>query len=269
MNSTSVIHSKLVLPRAGVPGISEIWRRPLPALATQGATRLMCRLVTTAFRWQVREFHGLEHIAPDRDPFILALNHSQRPEAVVVPSWLCFYRAGRMVHFLADWNFLLMPGLAWVIRLHDPIVVVRKDAKPRFLNRFKSRFENGRTPLEEARVRLAAGRSVGVFPEGTANRHPTELLRGQVGVARLAMDAQVPVVPGGIRFPRHQGSGPIGDLEPFSVHLGHPLKPPLPGEDPENVAATFHEQIMRAISTLAGKQWQPNGRRTKYAFPKA
>lgn len=255
--------------RDGVPSVSQIWRHPLPALADLPLTRLICRLVTTAFRWQVREIRGLQYVAPERDPFILALNHSQRPEAVVVPTWLCFHRAGRMVHFLADWNFLLIPGLAAIIRRHDPIVVVRKDARPRFLNRFKSRFVTGRAPFEEARRRLEAGRSVGIFPEATTNRHPTELLRGQAGVARLALETGVAVVPGGIRFPFHRGTRPIGDRERFTVEFGPPLSPPEAGEEGDGTAAGFHEQIMRAISTLSGKQWQPDARRTKHAFDQA
>jgi 1-acyl-sn-glycerol-3-phosphate acyltransferase len=229
----------------------------------------MCRLLTSISRWQVREMHGLEHIAAAGDPFILALNHSQRPEAVLVPAWLCYHRQGRLVHFMVDWNFLLVPGLAWVIRLHDPIVVVRKPAKPTFLNRYKSRFEGARKPFEEARVRLAAGRSVGIFPEATVNRHPGELLRGQRGVARLAIEARVPVVPGGIRFLPSRLPGPIRDREPFTVHFGPALFPPIPGSDSGESVSQFHEQIMRAISTLSGKQWQPEARRTKYAFEKA
>ena len=253
--------------RPGVPPPMELWRRPLPHLRKDRTIRGVCRVVTSVSRWQVREMHGLEHVAPERDPFILALNHSQRPEAVVVPTWLCFHRGGRMVHFMADWNFLLIPVLSWVIRLHDPIVVVRKDAKPRFLNRFKKRFQSPLSPFEQARERLSRGQSIGVFPEATTNRHPSQLLRGQVGVAKLALESGIPVVPGGIRFPSHRGAGPIGDMEPLSVHFGPALQPPTrnpeaPSADP---VAAFHEQIMRAISTLSGKEWQPSARRTKYA----
>lgn len=269
MESVTLSSSQLRRQRPGVPRWRELWTRPLPLLEGQPTIRAVCRVVTSLSRWQVREIHGLEHIAPERDPFILALNHSQRPEALVVPTWLCFHRRGRMVHFLADWNFLLIPVVGWVIRLHDPIVVVRKDAKPKFLNRFKERFRDRLPPFEEAQRRLEQGRSLGIFPEATTNRHPTELLRGQVGVARLAIDAQVPVVPGGIRFPEHRGDGPIQDRERFSVHLGAPLTPPATPADPAEAAAIFHEQIMRAISTLSGKQWQPTSRRTKYAFAKA
>ncbi|MBN9690861.1 MAG: 1-acyl-sn-glycerol-3-phosphate acyltransferase [Verrucomicrobia bacterium] len=269
MESATPSSSQSRRQRSGIPGWRELWTQPLPLLAGQPTIRTVCRVVTSLSRWQIREIHGLEHIAPERDPFILALNHSQRPEALVVPTWLCFHRRGRMVHFLADWNFFLVPVVGWVIRLHDPIVVVRKDAKPKFLNRFKERFRDHLSPFEEAQRRLGQGCSVGIFPEATTNRHPTELLRGQAGVARLAIDSRVPVVPGGIRFPEHRGGGPIQDRERFSVHFGEPLTPPVNPGDPGEAATIFHEQIMRAISTLSGKQWQPTSRRTKYAFAKA
>ena len=251
------------------PGLMTLWTQPLPALKEERVVRWMCRLVTSISRRWVLGFEGLDHVPAERDPFILALNHSQRPEAVIVPTWLCYHRGGRLVHFLADWNFLLLPVVGWIIRLHDPIVVVRKDAKPRILNRFRSRFQGTQTPFEESLRRLAEKRSVGVFPEATTNRHPTQLLRGQTGVARLAIEAQVPVVPVGIRFPNHVGEGPIQDHEPFSVHIGPALTPPQACSGSQDHVTEFHEQIMRAISTLSGKGWQPSSRRTKYVFSKA
>ena len=252
-----------------MPSVASLWRQPLPSLNRRPVTRCVCRALMTAFRGRVLAIEGLNHVAADQDPFILALNHSQGPEAVLVPTWLCFHRGGRMVHFMADWNFLLYPVLGWIIRLHEPIVVMRKEAKPRFLNRLRPWFEPSRTPFAAAKEFLKDGRSVGIFPEATVNHHPTQLLRGQLGVSRLAVESQVPVVPGGIRFPQHRGEAPIGNEEPFTIHFGPALMPPARENNPRRAATLFHEQIMSAISTLSGKQWQPLARRTKYAFPKA
>lgn len=247
----------------------EIWRRPLPHLEGQPGTRYLCRILLTVFHQWALGFEGLEHIQADQDPFLLALNHSQRPEAVLIPTWLCFHRGGRMVHFLADWNFLLIPGLAAVIRRHDPIVVVRKDARPRFLNRFKDRFRGTHLPFEEAGHRLRAGRSVGIFPEATVNRNPVRLLRGQSGVARLALETGVPVVPAGVRFPDANPAQPISDFESFRVRFGPAIRAvPEAPDRPPNLSA-LHAQIMGAISTLSGKEWQPDARRTKYALDPA
>ncbi|MCW5557682.1 MAG: 1-acyl-sn-glycerol-3-phosphate acyltransferase [Verrucomicrobiae bacterium] len=248
------------------PSVAEIWRRPLPHLAHQGATRFICRTLLTLYRRRFLGFGGGDHVTADRDPFLLAVNHSQRPEAILLPAWLCFLRGGRMVHFMADWNFQLIPGVAWIIRLHDPIHVVRKDARPRFLNRFKSRYRHLDPPFIEARRRLDAGRSVGVFPEATVNRHPGQLLRGQNGVARLALESGVPVVPGGLRFPGHAGEGPIADSAPFAVRFGSPIRSDPTASASASDVAALHARIMGAISTLSGKEWQPDARRTKYVF---
>ena len=169
--------------RPGIPTRAALWRIPLPHLADRPGTRLLCRTLLTVFHSHVRALRGLEHIGAANDPFLLVLNHSQRPEAILLPAWLCFHRGGRMVHFMADWNFLLIPGVAGIIRAHDPIVVTRKAARPQFLNRLRPRYTPELPPFAEAQRRLRAGRSIGLFPEGTTNRHPTRLLRGFHGAA--------------------------------------------------------------------------------------
>jgi 1-acyl-sn-glycerol-3-phosphate acyltransferase len=52
------------------------------------------------------------------------------------------------------------------------ITVTRKDARPRILDRLKPFFAGKATPLGEARRLLAEGASLGIFPEGSVNRHP-------------------------------------------------------------------------------------------------
>lgn len=255
--------------RPGIPSRAAVWRAPLPHLSDRPGTRLLCRIVLSLFHSHVRSIEGLEHVTTGSDPFLLVLNHSQRPESILVPAWLCFHRGGRMVHFMADWNFLMIPGVSTVIRAHDPIIVMRKAAKPAFLNRFKPRFAPPLAPFDEAAKRIREGRSVGVFPEGTTNRHPTELLRGYQGAARLAVETGVRVVPGGIRFAGAPSQRPVGDRDPFSVRFGPELRPPPSCNTPETTSELtrkFHDEIMTAISTLSGKRWQAHARKTKYAF---
>ena len=248
--------------------LGKLWTRPLPHLDGDLGTRLICRGLLSMFRHRLIEASGVEYIQPEHDPFIVVMNHSQRPEAILVPTWMCFLRHGRLVHFMADWNFLMIPVIGGIIRRHDPIVVTRKSAKPRFLNRFKSRFQGNRPPFEEARHRIEHGRSVGIFPEGTTNRHPSQLLQGYHGAAQLALQTGVPVVPAGIRFPHHTGPGPISDRESLSLRFGPPVMPErMDGRPPgPDAIREFHEQIMTVLSTLCGKEWQRSARRTKYAL---
>jgi 1-acyl-sn-glycerol-3-phosphate acyltransferase len=79
--------------------LREIVRWPLPHQCAVNACiiRGLCWLA----RRHVVALSGLEHVAPARDPFILALNHSTRKEALLVPALLVLWRDGRLIHFLA------------------------------------------------------------------------------------------------------------------------------------------------------------------------
>jgi 1-acyl-sn-glycerol-3-phosphate acyltransferase len=236
-------------------GIEGVWSRSLPGFAGEPAARFSCRALAALGRRLLVESRGWEHVAPANDPFILAANHSQKLEALLLPSLLAFHRDGRQVHFFVDWNFLLWPGLGWLISRNNPIVVVRKRARPGWLNVFQARYKRAGTPLAIARRRLETGRSVGIFPEGTVNRAPHLLMRGLRGAATLSLETGVPVVPLGVRFP----GGASSEFAPFSLHFGAPLRP----EPGANDVADWHERIMRNISALCGKAWQPGNPRTK------
>ncbi|WP_328459969.1 1-acyl-sn-glycerol-3-phosphate acyltransferase [Actinoplanes sp. NBC_00393] len=96
---------------------------------------------------------------------------------------------------------------------------------------------------------LRAGGLVAVFPEGT--RSPDgRLYRGRTGAARLAAQADVPLVPIGIRGtePRHTGRRVV------SVAFGPAL--PAPGNAPGEVRATTDELLAR-IQSLTGQEYVP------------
>ncbi len=248
-------------------GWGEILRHPLPGLAHSRATRFWVRFLLGVFRGRVLEVRGLSHLVDPPGPFILALNHSQRPEALLVPALVAFLRKGRLVRFMTDWLVLLYPVVAQVVLLHGPIIVTRKEARPRWLNRFRRRYESPVPPFDQAAAILAEGGCVGVFPEGTMNRDRRRLLRGYGGVAQLSLSTGVPVVPVGIRFPRGEGAGPIRDREPFVIEFGPPLMPPAnAGRERPQVSEIrdWHAQVMQAISRLSGKQWAPENQRTRY-----
>jgi 1-acyl-sn-glycerol-3-phosphate acyltransferase len=59
---------------------------------------------------------------------------------------------------------------------------------------------HGVEALERARVYLAQGESVLIYPEGKLN-HGAGMLRGKVGAARLAFDSRAPVLPIGVYVP--------------------------------------------------------------------
>ena len=238
---------------------------PLPELESCAA-RWVCRGLIAGCGGKIQSIEGLENSGLDQDPFIVALNHSQRTEALLIPAILAALRRGRLVHFMADWNFLLLPGVGTIIRLSQPIIVVRKDLKPKWLNFLKPRFAAGSRPFEEAAAVLKSGRSVGVFPEGTVNRHRLQLLRGLSGAARMSLATGVPILPVGIRFATGGLGTCISDHENFSLHFGSPLSPGAPDESPSSArVGAWHAEMMQAIARLSGKNWSPNNPRIKYA----
>lgn len=242
-----------------------IFSRPLPHLNGDWLTRALTRGTLAAFRHRVINVCGLEHIAPDRDPFILALNHSQRAEAILIPALLFFLRDGKRVHFMADWNFCLIPPVALFYQCGQVIMLTRKSARPRFLNIFKPLFAHGTPAFVRARQRLESGASVGVFPEGTVNRNPQCLLKGYSGAARLSLETGSPVVPAGVRFPGQADSEFIPDSAPFCLEIGAPMKPPpLDGAPSLSQVRDWHDAIMSNIGRLAHKNWQPQTHRKNH-----
>ena len=127
------------------------WRQPLPWMRWQPFTRVTLRFLIGRYGWSVPEIEGLEHLDPKNDPVIVVVNHTTRAEALMVPSCLLFHRGGKRVHFIADWNSLLLPGVGWCMRCSGVIVVVRKDAKPKWLNILKALYTPKHPPMEAAR----------------------------------------------------------------------------------------------------------------------
>lgn len=237
------------------PAAREILSRRLLLNAADG---WLLRMMALVARRQVRTITGLRHIAPENDPFILALNHSIRREAVLVPAMLFFARDGRLIHFLSDWNNRLIPGVGFLMARGGTITVTRKPARPAFLNALMPLFRHPLPAMERARRHLVAGRSVGIFPEGTVNRDPSRLLPPRPGMARLALDTGVPVVPVGIRFPETREGERPGEQAAMSVHIGAPIAPPSVTTGPSaSVGRAFNAAVMHEIARLSGKAWQP------------
>jgi 1-acyl-sn-glycerol-3-phosphate acyltransferase len=240
------------------PAAHELLRWPLPYQKL--ANRYLLRGLALVARGRVLAVSGLQHVRPGLDPFILALNHNTRTEALLVPALIMLHRGGRLIHFLADWNFRLIPGIGLIYRRAETITVTAKHARPRVLDALRPFYRHPHSVLNRARVCLALGRSVGIFPEGTVNRDPHRLLAGRRSAALLSLERGVPVVPVGIRFPRAEPNRPIRDHDLMEVHIGPPLCPP-PRAAPRLRRAALHDwhaAVMSEIARLSGKSWTPD-----------
>ena len=242
---------------SAVPTVWDVLTRPLPFKGV--FDRLLLRAIVLVARRKVRAVNGLERVLAPH-PFILALNHSTRREALLVPALVIFHRGGRLIHFWSDWMFRLMPGIGLMLGRAGTIVVTTKPARPRPLNRFKRFFVHPLSALEQAKALLATGNAIGAFPEGTVNRDSRRLLAGRLGTARLSLETGTPILPAAIRFPEVAPGQPVPETAVMEITIGEPLKPPRrrPGSRPTLAdVRAWHAVMMKEIARLSGKTWQP------------
>lgn len=221
--------------------------------------RIALKTVLTAFG------HLVEVAAPERlgavsEPAIFAFNHNTSFESLLVPCALLYLRGGRPLHFLVDWMYLDVPLLGWVIRQCDPIPVYRKPA--RFRRREAYRLSRAKeSVLDLCLARLAAGGSLGIFPEGTRNPDPERLLRGRTGVGELVLRSTAPVVPVGIHYPDWERLGRAPRLGRLVLRVGLPLDFTAEreaaglasGRTRREAARSVVSRVMSSLEELSGK----------------
>lgn len=165
---------------------------------------------------------GAERLARLPEPAVFALNHSNALEAVLAPCVLIHLRQGRLLHFLADWMYVHAPVLGWLIRQCEPIPVYTKPARWRIGEAF--RLERRRRPVVDACLaRLAAGGSLGIFPEGTRNSDPSRLGKGRAGLGEIVLRSGVPVVPVGLHYPAASRLGRAPRIGRLVLSIGEPM----------------------------------------------
>jgi 1-acyl-sn-glycerol-3-phosphate acyltransferase len=119
---------------------------------------------------------GLENIPSG--PAILAANHQSFLDDLLLPLVI----PKRKVVFLAKADYFDKWYLRWFFKGANVIPVRRENSSA------------SQAALDAAVGALRQGALVGIFPEGT--RSPDgKLYRGKTGVARMALEARVPIVP--------------------------------------------------------------------------
>ena len=205
------------------------------------STRWVIRATVWALGHRVRSVEGADRL--------------RSLDGFLVPALLAWLRGGRIIRFLADWNFMLLPPVYLLYRCARVIPVATKPARPRFLTPLRTVLAPSPNGYPLARRCLDDGRPVGIFVEGTTHRDPTRLLRGRRGAARLAHESRT-------RFPDHTDPGaPISDREPLSVHVGEPIAPQAHDD-----VKTLHRCLMQSIARLSGTTWEADRVRPAPAF---
>ena len=124
---------------------------------------------------------GAEHV-PDEGPAILASNHLSYADWLFMPLTL-----PRRVTFVAKAEYFTGPGLkGWLQKTFF------SGAGQVPIDRSGATAAEG--ALKAAKRILGEGGLFGIYPEGTRS-HDGKLYRGKTGVARLALECKVPVIP--------------------------------------------------------------------------
>lgn len=172
---------------------------------------------------------GLENI-PDRPSVIMAAHQS---------TWetLALQKFFPPLAWVVKRELMWIPLFGWGLAMLAPIAINRRAGKAA-----------SQQLIEKGRARLASGRWVVVFPQGTrvafGDRRPYKL-----GGARLASSADVPVVPvthnAGRYWPRRQFIKYPGTI---TVRIGPAIQPH--GKSPEIISAEVESWIKSAESSL-------------------
>jgi 1-acyl-sn-glycerol-3-phosphate acyltransferase len=197
-------------------------------------------ILTVAFRPKIDGVHRV----PRRGPAILACNHVSYLDWLFLP---LVVRTRRIV-FLAKLEYFTRPGLKGAGQRYFFTATGQVPVD-------RSGTDAASAALRTASRLLSEGRLVGIFPEGTRSRDG-RLYRGRTGVARLAAETGVPVIPcatvgvfdiapPGTRIPRPRRIG---------VRFGTPKA--WPAGEPTTPAALrgWTDELMAEIQQLSGQE---------------
>ncbi|MDQ4500788.1 lysophospholipid acyltransferase family protein [Sinomonas sp. ASV322] len=183
---------------------------------------------------------------PDAGPAILASNHLSFSDSIFMPLMV-----KRPVVFLAKQEYFTGVGIkGWLTALFF---------------RLTNQLPMDRSGGEASAQSLVAGADVlrrggllGIYPEGT--RSPdARLYRGKVGVARLALETRVPVVP--VAMIGTDKVQPIGQRFPTIRRVGVIFGRPLDfsayyeGADDRAVQRIVTDRIMQELQRLSGQEY--------------
>ncbi len=157
---------------------------------------------------------GVENFIKLESPCVFIGNHMSTLETFILP---CLIQPHKDVTFVVKESLVNYPHFGWVLRARDPVVVGRKNPR-----------EDLTTVLKEGAKRLAAGRSIIIFPQSTRSPVLDLKLFNSIGI-KLARNAQVPVVPVALKSDAWgcgrilKDFGPIFPQIPVHFKFGEPI----------------------------------------------
>jgi len=194
----------------------------------------------------IKKIDGLENIPKDR-PFIVAANHSSFLDDFALVPILVSY-LNKKVHMYCNDRFYKSKLLAAFLKWGGCIPISIQTGNK----------ETNVKAFELAKNYIRKGEPVGIFPEGGRSLDG-ELREAKTGIARLALETRIPVLPIGIigsydvfpkgaKFPKFKRFNvKIGELIDFDKYFGR--------EDGK-VLKEVTTLIMKEIGKLIGKGYR-------------
>ena len=209
--------------------------------------------VRPAFRVKVV---GRKNI-PRKGAAILASNHLSALDHVVLPM-----ATRRTIINISKAEHFSKPVKAWFFRQWGIIKL--------------ERGKGDTAAMDAAREALREGHLFCIYPEGTRSLDG-KLHKGHTGVARLALEMRVPVVPCAMigTFEAKPKGGKTKWFSKTAAVIGPPLdfSKDWGKQDDKEVCRKVTDEVMRAIQALSGQEYvdayQPNPEVPSHAKPEA
>lgn len=176
---------------------------------------------------------GIENFLKLDSPCVFIGNHMSTLETFILP---CLIQPHKEVTFVVKESPVNYPIFGWVLRARDPVVVKRQNPR-----------EDLTTVLKEGAARLAAGRSIIIFPQSTRSPKLDLSLFNSIGI-KLARNAQVPVIPVALKTDAWgcgriiKDFGPVFPKIPVHFKFGKSITFSDSGKD-------AHQQVVNFISS--------------------
>lgn len=199
-------------------------------------------LLRLVFRPWVR---GMENI-PSSGPVILASNHLSFSDSIFLP-----LQSRRPLVFLAKSEYFTGKGIKgalvrWFFKATGQLSIDRSGGKA------------SEASLNTGLSVLSQGLVLGIYPEGT--RSPDgKLYRGRTGIARMALESKVPVIP--VAMIDTEKVQPIGKRFPRIRRVGIVVGSPLDFtrfdgmEGDRIVLRAVTDEIMYELANLSGQEY--------------
>ncbi len=152
---------------------------------------------------------------PKTGPFILAPCHYSAIDPVIMG--LAVWKSGRVPRFMAKASLFRVPVMGSILRWLGQVPVEREGK------------ERAVAPMQAAQKLAAAGQGIIIYPEGSLTRDPEMWpMRGKTGAVRMALDANMPLIPAAhwgtqVLMPRYSGKIRFFPRTPIRVLIGEPL----------------------------------------------